>query len=78
MGVNLKKQQQQQQQKSSKNTDQTHEKMLQRLPNALAQVKAENTSENFLSKIDQLMYFLYQPKEIAEKLYSNIMIFIEL
>ena len=52
--------------------------MLQRLPNALAQVKAENTSENFLSKIDQLMYFLYQAKEIAEKLYSNIMIFIGL
>ena len=48
--------------------------MVQSLPNAPAQVKAENTSENFLSKIYQLMYFLYQAKEIAEKLYSNIMI----
>ena len=34
-------------------------KMLQRLPVALAQVKAGNTSENLLNEIHQIIYFLY-------------------
>ena len=33
--------------------------MLPRLPIALAQVKAGNTSENLLNVIRQIMYFLY-------------------
>ena len=33
--------------------------MLQRLPIALAQVKAGNTSENLLSEIRQIIYSLY-------------------
>ena len=36
--------------------------MLQRLPIALAQVKADSTSENFLSEIRKIIYFLYRAK----------------
>ena len=39
----------------------------------LAQVKASNTSENLLSKICQIIYSLYQVKEITKKVYNNIM-----
>ena len=41
--------------------------MLQRLPIALAQVKAGNNSESFLNEIRQIVYSLYQSKEIAKK-----------
>ena len=34
--------------------------MLQRLPTALAQVKAGNTSENLLNEIRQPIYYLFQ------------------
>ena len=34
--------------------------MLQRLPIALAQVKAGNIPENLLNEIRQIRYFLYQ------------------
>ena len=47
--------------------------MLQRLPIALALVKAGNKSENLLNKIRQIMYYLYREKEISKKLTSNIM-----
>ena len=47
--------------------------MLQRLSIALAQVKAENTSENLLNKIHQTIYLLYQAKNITEKVYNDIM-----
>ena len=47
--------------------------MLQRLPTAFAQVKAGNTSENLLSEIRQIIYSLYQAKEITKKVYNNIM-----
>ena len=47
--------------------------MLQRLPIALAQVKAGNTSENLLIEIKQIIYILYQAKEITKKVYMNIM-----
>ena len=47
--------------------------MLQRLPIALAQVKAGNTSENLLNKIRQIIYSLYRAKEVTKKVYKNIM-----
>ena len=40
--------------------------MLQRLPMALAQVKAGNTSENFLNEIRQIICSLYQEKEVTK------------
>ena len=46
--------------------------LLQRLPIALAQVKAGNNSENLLNEIRQIVYSLYQSKEIAKKVYNNI------
>ena len=39
--------------------------MLQRLPIALALVKADNDSENLLNEIGQIVYSLYQSKEIT-------------
>ena len=51
----------------------TPKQMLQRLPIALAQVKAGNTSENLLNEIRQIIYSLYRAKEITKKVYSNIM-----
>ena len=47
--------------------------MLQRLPIALAQVKAVNNSESLLNKIRQIVYSLYQLKQITKKVYNNIM-----
>ena len=46
--------------------------MLQRLPIALAQVKAGNNSENLLNEIRQISYSLYQSREITKKVYNNI------
>ena len=40
----------------------TPKQMLQRLPIALAQVKAGNNSENLLNEIRQIVYSLYQSK----------------
>ena len=45
--------------------------MLQRLLIALAQVKVGNTFENLLNEIRQIIYSLYQAKEIAKKVYNN-------
>ena len=50
----------------------TPNQMLQRLPIALAQVKAGNNSENVLNEIRQTVYSLYQSKEITKKVYNNI------
>ena len=47
--------------------------MLQRLPIALAQVKAGNTSKNLLNEIKQIIYSLHQAKEIIKKEYNIIM-----
>ena len=47
--------------------------MLQRLPIAVAQVKTGNTFESSLNGIRQIIYFVYQAKEITEKVYNNIM-----
>ena len=46
--------------------------MLQRLPIALVQVKADNNSEILLNEIRQIVYSLYQSKQITKKVYSNI------
>ena len=50
----------------------TPKQMLQRLSIALAQVKAGNNSESLLSEIRQIVYSLYQSKEITNKVYNNI------
>ena len=47
--------------------------MLQRLPVALAQVKAGNTSENLLNETRQIIYSLYEENEGTKKVYINIM-----
>ena len=50
----------------------TPKQMLQRLPIAVAQVKAGNISESLLNEIRQIVYSLYQSKEITKKGYNNI------
>ena len=50
----------------------TPKQMLQRLPIALAQVKAGNNSESLLNEIRQIYYSLCQSKQITKKVYSNI------
>ena len=50
----------------------TPKQMLQRLPIAVAQVKAGNNSESLLNEISQIVYSLYQSKEITKKIYNNI------
>ena len=45
----------------------TPKQMLQRLPVALAQVKASNNSDNLLNEIRQMVYSLHQSKEITKK-----------
>ena len=46
--------------------------MIQRLPIAFAQVKAGKNSENLLNEIRQIIYSLYQSKEINKKVYNNL------
>ena len=46
--------------------------MLQRLPIALAQVKAGNNSESLLNEIRQIVYSLYQSKQTSKKVCNNI------
>ena len=50
----------------------TPKQMLQRLPMAVAQVKAGNNSESLLNEIRQIVYSLYQSKEVTKKVYKNI------
>ena len=50
----------------------TPTQMLQRLPIALAQARAGNNSENLLHEIRQIVYFLYQSKQITKKVYNNV------
>ena len=56
----------------------TPKQMLQRLPIALPQVKAENNSENLLNLIRQIVYSLYQSKKITKKVYNNIIKLIQI
>ena len=51
----------------------THKQMLQTLPKALAQVKSGNASEKLLNEVREVIYSLYQEKEITKKVYNNIM-----
>ena len=51
----------------------TPKQMVQRLPIALAQVKAGNNSHNLLNEIRQIIYSLYRAKEITKKVYNNLM-----
>ena len=50
----------------------TPNQMLQRLPIALAQIKAGNNSESLLNEFRQIVYSLYRSKEITKKVYNNI------
>ena len=50
----------------------TSKQMLQRLPIALAQLKAGNTSEDVLTEIRQIIYSLYRATGITKKVYNNI------
>ena len=45
----------------------TPKQVLQRLPVAFAQVKAGNNSESLLNEIRQIVYSLYQSKQITRK-----------
>ena len=55
----------------------TPRQMLQRLPIALTQVKAGNNSKSLLNEIRQIVYSLYQAKQINKKVYNNIIKFIQ-
>ena len=46
--------------------------MLQRLSIALAQVKVGNTPENLLKERRQIIYHLYQEKEITKTVHNKI------
>ena len=50
----------------------TPKQILQRLPIALAQVKASNNSKSLLNEIKQTVYSLYQSKQITKKVYNHI------
>ena len=50
----------------------TPKQMLQRLPIALAQVKAVSNWESLLNEVRKIVYSLYQSKEITKKVYNNI------
>ena len=56
----------------------TIKRILQRLQRALVQVKAGNTSKNFLNEIKEIIYSLNQSKEISKKVYNNIISSIKL
>ena len=51
---------------SNQNTIVTPNQILQRLSMALSQVKTGSTSENLLDEIKQIIYSLYQEKEITK------------
>ena len=55
----------------------TPRQMLQRLPIALAQVKAVNNSDNLLNEIKQIVCSLYQSKQITKRVYNHIIEFIQ-
>ena len=55
----------------------TPEQMRQILPIALAQVKARNNSASLLNEIREIVYSLYQSKQITKKVCNNIIKYIE-
>ena len=54
----------------------TPKQMLRRLPITLAPVKAGNNSENLLNEIRQIVYSLYQSKQITKKVCNNLIKYI--
>ena len=50
----------------------TPKQMLQRVAIAIAQIKAGNNSQRLSNEIRQIVYSLYQAKEITKKVYNNI------
>ena len=50
----------------------TPKQMLQRLSIALTQVKTGNNRDSLLNEIRQIIYSLYQSREITKKVYNNI------
>ena len=50
----------------------TPKQMLQRLPIALAQIKAGNKLEILFSEVRQIVYSLYQSKEITKKVFNSM------
>ena len=56
----------------------TPKKMFQRLPIAIAQVKAGNNSDSLSNEIRQIVYSLYQSKQITKKVYNKIIKSIQL
>ena len=52
--------------------------MLQRLPIALGQLKAGNTTKNLLNEIRQIVYSQFRAKQINKKVYNNIIYSIKL
>ena len=50
----------------------TPKQILKRLPIAPAQAKAGNNSESLSNEIRQIVYSLYQSKQITEKVYNNL------
>ena len=55
----------------------TPKKTLQRLPIALALVKAGNTPEKLLNEVRQIIHSLYRAKEVTTKVYNYILISIK-
>ena len=49
----------------------TSKQILQWLRMALAQIKKSHNSENLLNEITEIIYSLYQSKEITKNIYSN-------
>ena len=56
-----------------KKTEIDAKQMLKRLSISLAQMKAGNNSQSLLNEIRQIVYSLYQSKEITKKVYNNIL-----
>ena len=50
----------------------TPNQMLNRLPIALAQLKAGNNSNKLKNKIRQLLYSLYRSKNMTEQVYKSL------
>ena len=51
----------------------TPKQILQRLPTALAQVKADNTSEKLLNEIGRIIHFLDRAKLNTKKVFNDVM-----
>ena len=46
--------------------------MIQRLPLLSSEISADDNSESLLNEIRQIVYSLYQSKEITKNVYNNI------